>query len=120
MILVDTSVWVDHLRSTDRALAAALDAGRVLAHPLVIGEIACGNLRNRRENLGLLGSLPSAPVATHSEALLFLEKRGLYGRGVGFVDVHLLVSTALASPSRLWTRDRRLAEVAGELSVGYE
>ena len=120
MILVDTSVWVDHLRASDRALSAALDAGRVLSHPLVIGELACGSLRNRGELLGLLGNLPSVAVATHLEALHFLEQLALFSRGIGFVDAHLLVSVTLASPARLWTRDRRLAVVAAELGVGYE
>ena len=120
MILVDTSVWVDHLRSSDLALAAALDARRVLSHPFVIGEIACGNLRHRGEILELLGRLPSAPVATHPETLRFVEQRALFGRGIGFVDVHLLVATTLASPARLWTRDRRLAAVAAEFDLGHE
>lgn len=117
MILVDTSVWVDHLRSGDVALAAQLDAGHVLTHPFVIGELACGNLRNRREVLDLLGRLPSAPTASHAEALEFLERRALMGRGIGFVDVHLLASAALAGPVRLWTRDRRLATIALELDL---
>ena len=117
MILVDTSVWVEHLRSGMAALAVELDAGRVLTHPLVIGELACGSLRNRREVLGLLGRLPAAPTATHAEALSFLERRALMGRGIGFVDVHLLASAALAAPVRLWTRDRRLAAVATELDL---
>lgn len=120
MILVDTSVWVDHLRSGSPALAAELEAGHVLVHPLVIGEIACGNVRNRREVLGLLAELPSAPAATHPEALEFLERRNLMGRGIGFVDVHLLASTALAASATFWTRDRRLARVAGEMGLGYE
>jgi hypothetical protein len=120
VILVDTSVWVEHLRSGNATLVGELGGGRVLTHPLVIGELACGNLRNRREVLDLLGRLPSAPTATHAEALRFLERRALMGRGIGFVDVHLLASTALAAPARLWTRDRRLAAVATELDLVYE
>lgn len=119
MILVDTSVWVDHLRSGSAGLAAELEAGNVLTHPFVIGEIACGNLKNRREVLGLLAELPSAPVATNSEAMELLERRELMGRGIGFVDVHLLASAALAARATLWTRDRRLARVAGEMGMGH-
>jgi predicted nucleic acid-binding protein len=120
MILVDTSVWVDHFRSGVPALAAELQKGRVLTHPFVIGELACGNLKNREEVLGLLGRLPATPVATHEEAMEFLERRGLMGRGIGFVDVHLLASASLASSARLWTRDRRLAKVATETKIGWE
>lgn len=120
MILVDTSVWVEHLRSGNPTLTSELAAGRVLAHPFVIGELACGNLRNRREVLDLLGRLPSVPAATHAEALDFLERRALMGRGIGFVDVHLLASAALAAPARLWTRDRRLAAVAVDLNLAWE
>jgi predicted nucleic acid-binding protein len=119
MVLVDTSVWVDHLRSPNATLVGELDAGRVLAHPLVIGELACGRLKNRKEILGLLGRLPTLPVATHEEAMAFLERRSLMGRGIGFVDVHLLASTALAMPARLWTRDRRLALVASDLRCAF-
>jgi len=120
VILVDTSVWVDHLRSGNATLAGELDGGRVLVHPFVIGELACGTLRNRREVLDLLGRLPSTPTATQDEALDFLEGRRLMGRGIGFVDVHLLASTALAAPARLWTRDRRLAAVATDLGLAWE
>lgn len=120
MILVDTSVWVDHFRSGVVRLAQELEAGQVLAHPFVIGELACGNLQNRREVLDLLGRLPSVPMATHAEALGFLEARSLMGRGIGFVDVHLLASAALATPARLWTLDGRLSAVATELHLGYE
>ena len=119
MILVDTSVWVDHLRSPNARLASELEAGRVLIHPFVVGELACGNLKNRREVLELLGTLPFAPMATHAEALDFLEARALMGRGIGFIDVHLLASAALASPARLWTADRSLAAAASELHLAY-
>jgi predicted nucleic acid-binding protein len=117
VILVDTSVWIDHLRGSDAALMAALERGEVLMHPFVLGELACGNLRNRREVLNLLGRLPAAPTATDAEALAFIERRALMGRGIGYIDVHLLASVAIAGTARLWTRDGRLAAVAGELGV---
>jgi predicted nucleic acid-binding protein len=119
MILVDTSVWIDHLRRGDPALIAALEAGRVLMHPFVVGELACGNLRNRVELLSLLRDLPPAPVATDAEALGFIDRHGLMGRGIGYLDVHLLASVALATPARFWTRDRRLAMVADALRSTY-
>ena len=119
MILVDTSVWVDHLRDGTPALAAALEQGRVLTHPFVLGELACGNLKNRGEVLQLLGELPAAPMATDPEALDFIERRALMGRGIGYVDVHLLASVALAGTARLWTRDKRLAAVAADLKLAY-
>lgn len=120
MILVDTSVWVDHLRAGDALLASALDRSLVVTHPFVVGELACGNLRNRSTVLALLQQLPEAPVATHAEVLAFLEARSLMGRGIGITDVHLLASVMLEGNARLWTRDRRLAAVAGELAVRFE
>lgn len=86
-------------------------------HPFVVGELACGNLKNRREVLQLLRDLPSAPTITDPEALSFIERRALMGRGLGYIDVHLLASTALDGAARLWTRDRRLAAVAAELEL---
>jgi len=117
VILADTSVWVQHLRSGDTRLVDALEAGRVCIHPFIKGEIACGNVKNRTELLELLGHLPSATVATDAEALVFLERHKLMGRGIGFVDAHLLASAAL-SAATLWTHDRRLAAVATELKLG--
>lgn len=119
MILADTSVWVDHLRRGEPALVDALEAEQVLMHPFVLGELACGNLRNRRELLTLLGQLPRGPVATDEEVLAFIERRALMGRGIGYVDVHLLASAAIAGGSRLWTHDRRLAAVAAELDLAH-
>ena len=119
MILVDTSVWVDHLREGAPALAAALEQGSVLMHPFVRGELACGNLKNRGEVLRLLGELPGAPIATDAEALDFIERRALMRRGLGYIDVHLLASVALAGTARLWTRDKRLAAVAAGLKLGH-
>jgi predicted nucleic acid-binding protein len=118
VILADTSVWVDHLRAGDDRLADALDRASVFVHPFVIGELACGRLQYRADVLGLLRRLPVTPVATDHEALAFLEARRLMGRGIGWVDVHLLASTALSGGVRLWTRDRRLAAVAVELGLG--
>ncbi|MDX6379493.1 MAG: hypothetical protein QOI57_517 [Rubrobacteraceae bacterium] len=120
MILVDTSVWIDHLRSGEPALATALEGGRVLMHPFVLGELACGTLKNRSEVLRLLGDLPAAPTAADPEALGFIERRALMGRGIGYIDVHLLASAALAGVGRLWTRDRRLAAVAAELELAFD
>ena len=119
MILVDTSVWIDHLRMGEPSLAAALEGGRVMMHPFVLGELACGNLANRSEVLELLGDLPAAPTATDPEALDFVERRALMGRGIGYIDVHLLASIALSGDACLWTRDRRLAAVAAELELAF-
>ena len=111
MILADTSVWVDHLRHGNRELIEHLEAGEVACHPFVIGELACGRLKDRREILGLLERLPAVPVASHDEAMAFVEARRLDRRGLGWVDVHLLASAVLGG-ARLWTLDRRLAEAA--------
>jgi len=116
VILVDTSIWIDHLRVADRQLAGLLLEEQVLSHPLVVGELACGSLRRRAEILGLLRSLPRAPVVDDEEVLLFIEAHGLMGSGLGWVDAHLLASVRLAG-ERLWTRDRRLTQVARRLGV---
>lgn len=120
MILVDTSVWVDHLRAGDAELVAVLARSMVLTHPFVIGELACGNLRNRTEVLRLLQDLPQVPVADDAEVLLFIERHRLMGRGIGYVDTHLLAATAFAAPAQLWTRDQRLASVAHDLALVYD
>jgi predicted nucleic acid-binding protein len=113
VILVDTSVWVEHLRRGLPRLATLLQEGEVLIHPWVIGELACGNLRNRGDVLELLQGLPAAVVASDSEVLLLIEREQLMGRGIGYVDAHLLASTKL-SHAQLWTQDRRLAALAKE------
>ncbi|MBN2493852.1 MAG: type II toxin-antitoxin system VapC family toxin [Deltaproteobacteria bacterium] len=115
MILVDSSVWIDHLRKGDRRLASLLEDEQVLVHPYVIGELACGKLRRRYEILGLLRALPQADLAGDAEVHHLLETRRLWGRGLGWVDMHLLAS-ALLSRCTLWTRDRRLAAVASEIT----
>jgi predicted nucleic acid-binding protein len=113
VILVDTSVWVEHLRCGLPRLAALLREGKVLIHPWVIGELACGKLRNRGEVLELLQGLPAAVVASDSEVLLLIQQDQLMGRGIGSVDAHLLASAKL-SHCQLWTQDRRLAALAKE------
>ena len=120
MILLDTSIWVDHLRSGDRTVSTLLERGRILAHPWVVGEIALGNLTNRREVLGLLSSLPQPTVATTAEVLTLIERHELSGRGVGYVDAQLLASTRLTREAALWTNDKRLAAAASRLGCGVD
>ena len=110
-MLVDTSVWVDHFRQQNQELTDALERGEVWSHPFVIGELACGNLKQRPEILTLLEALPQAPLAEHGETLAFVETQRLMGTGLGWVDVHLLASATLAGLT-LWTMDRRLAGAA--------
>ena len=117
MILVDTSVWIDHLRAGDDELAALLNGSRVLMHPFVLGELACGNLRNRELVLRLLKDLPRAAVATDEEVLFFIERHALMGRGIGYVDAHLLAAVTLSDSARLWTRDKGLRALANELAL---
>jgi len=119
MILVDTSVWIDHLRASDRELADMLDDGLVLAHPFIVGELALGNLRQRDVVLSALNDLPRAMVANQEEVLGFVSRHALYGRGIGYVDAHLLASARLTPETRLWTRDKRLGAVAAELGRSY-
>ena len=117
MILVDTSVWVDHLRATDETLAGLLDAGMVLAHPFIIGELALGTLSQRQTVLTALSDLPQAIVATDQEALHFIDRHTLFGRGVGYIDIHLLAAARLTPGTTLWTRDKRLHAVALQLGL---
>jgi predicted nucleic acid-binding protein len=120
MILVDTSVWVDHLRLAETQLATLLVRGTVAMHPMIIGELACGNLRNRTELLSLWRNLPPIVQATHDEALYFLEQNRLMGKGVGWVDIHLLAAVALRGDALLWSRDKRLAGLAVTLGLAFQ
>ncbi len=116
-VLVDTSVWIDHLRRHDGRLAALLEDQAVLQHPFVVGELACGNPRRRHEVLAHLERLPAATEASHAEVLHLVETQHLHGAGLGWVDVHLLAAARLTG-CRLWTRDRALARAARRLGVG--
>jgi predicted nucleic acid-binding protein len=119
VILVDTSVWIDHLRIGDPQLTVLLEEAQVLAHPWVIGELALGQLSRRSEILGLLSNLPQATVATETEVMNLVETQHLFGRGIGYVDTHLLAATLLTTDASLWTRDKRLAAVAADLGISY-
>lgn len=118
MTLVDTSVWVDHLRYGSSTLAELLDAAQVLSHPFVIGELALGQLRQRSQVLGLLRRLPAAPHADHQEVMSLVERQGLAGSGIGWVDAHLLASARLARV-RLWTFDRSLDTAASAMDLAW-
>jgi hypothetical protein len=118
-VLVDTSIWIDHFRRGNKSLAALLENNDVLCHPFVVGELACGVLRRRAEILESLNALPSAPILQHGEALHFLDSHNLTGKGIGFIDVHLLASAYLGKV-KLWTRDKRLRQLASRLGVEFE
>lgn len=118
MILVDTSVWIDHINASDPILVALLNEERVLIHPYVVGEISLGSLRNREVVLGALLDLPSAPIATPEETLYLIEHHRLFNRGIGYVDTSLLASARLKAGVTIWTRDKRLKNVADELDLG--
>jgi predicted nucleic acid-binding protein len=115
-LLVDTSVWIDHFRRPNRDLEQRLDEGRVVTHPFVIGELACGSLHRRSEVLRLLDALPAAPLAAHDEVLMFVERQRLHGSGLGWIDVHLLASARLMHHS-LWSADRRLRAAAVRIGL---
>lgn len=118
MILADTSIWVDHLRrGGDARMTALLEAGQVVMHPYVLGELALGSLKNRAAILRDLDAMPRAGIAGMDEVLGFIERHRLFGTGVGLVDAHLLASTLLTPETRLWTRDRRLHAAAAQLGV---
>lgn len=119
MVLVDTSIWIDHFRRGLPALAEQLNAGAVVCHPFVVGELACGNLKNRGEILELLQTLCTCPVAAHEEVLHFIESNHLMGLGLGYIDAHLLASARL-SGLPLWTLDRTLQTTAARLHIAWQ
>jgi predicted nucleic acid-binding protein len=119
VILVDTSVWVDHLRREDPLLISLLERSEVFVHSWVVGELALGNMHNRDEVLALLGDMPQAQVIDHDAVRVLIADEKLYGLGIGLVDVHLLASASATPGTLLWTRDRRLGEVAGRLALRF-
>jgi predicted nucleic acid-binding protein len=119
LILVDTSVWIDHLRRSDAGLIRMLLSGQVLTHPLVVGEIAMGSLRQRDLILKQMQALPQSVVARDAEVLELVKLEKLHGLGIGFVDAHLLAAVRLTAGSRLWTRDKRLVVVAQRMGLAF-
>ncbi len=120
MILVDTSIWIDHLRNGQSSLARLLDDGLVLGHPWVVGELSLGCLAQRHEVIGLLGGLPQATVATDEEVMTLINRHQLYGLGIGYVDVQLLAATQLTPDAALWTADRRLVAAASRVGCAID
>jgi predicted nucleic acid-binding protein len=118
MVIVDTSVWVSHLRHGNSRLQKLLQEGRVASHPFIIGELACGNINNRTEIISLMQSLPMLDVVEHEELLLFIEHNKMMGTGLGFVDVHLLAAAMLAGIP-LWTQDKKLKQACSRLSIDF-
>lgn len=120
MILVDSSVWVDHLRKGDRRLVTLLDTSQVLTHPFVVGELALGSLKNRESILSSLKGLPQAATATDEEVQQFIERNALFGLDIGYIDAHLLAAVRLNAGSQLWTRDKRLGAIANRMGLNAE
>ena len=118
-VLVDTSVWIDFLRSGEHSLENLLNSNRVMMHPMIIGELACGNLQKRQSLLKLWSSLEFLPQASHEEVLYFIEHKSLMGCGIGYIDAHLLASVTLATDVQLWTRDKRLAGIASSQELDW-
>ncbi len=118
MVLVDTSVWIDHLRRTSSKLTDLLEDGDVAIHPFVVGELACGNLKNRSEVLSLLHALPESPRVEDSEILFFIDRHSLSGRGLGLIDIHLLAASQMGELP-LWTRDKRLQAAAESIGIDF-
>ena len=117
MILADTSIWIDHLRSTDQELTTLLNQGKIVIHPFIIAELALGSLRDRNHTLALLDLLPQLRVAQLREVRLMIEARRLYSLGIGLTDAHLIASVFINSPTLLWTRDKRLRTAAQSLGI---
>ena len=120
MILIDSSVWIDHLRRGDASLSLLLESGRACTHAFVVGELACGNLKSRNNLLDLLRSLPTLAAATDDEVLFFIERHQLMGQGMGYIDIHLLAAVAMNGATQLWTRDKKLAEIADKLGLLHQ
>ena len=118
MVLVDTSVWISHLRDGNPDLMMLLNNGDAACHPFIIGELACGNIRNRKEILGLLESLPISEKAVHREVLEFIDINELMGKGLGYIDMHLLASSIL-SGFPIWTLDKALYKMAVKLKTAF-
>jgi len=118
-ILVDTSVWIKHLRESEKNLVRLLEQGLVACHPFIIGELACGGIKNRHEIISLLNDLPSTDILDHYDIMEFIEYRKIMNKSIGYIDVHLLGS-ALVTETPLWTFDKSLKKIANQLSISYD
>ena len=118
MVLVDTSIWIAYLRHGNSTLQKLLEDSRVVCHPFIIGELACGNIGNRTEILSLMQSLPMLDVVQHDELLVFIENNKLIGTGLGFVDAHLMAAAVIADVP-LWTQDKKLKQACSRLNIGF-
>jgi len=119
MILVDTSVWISHLRDTNSFFEELLNKGLVFCHPFIVGELACENIKNRNEILSLLKALPMASIVEHDEVLTFIEDKNLARKGLGYIDIHILAS-AMLSGYAIWSLDKKLSEEAMDMNVGFD
>ncbi len=117
MVLVDTSVWIDHFRKSNQRLIRILENQLVVVHPFIIGELALGSIKNRSDVLNMLGSLPSTPVVREYDILQMIEDRRLFASGIGYTDAHILASALIASDIRIWTHDKRLHTISENLGV---
>jgi hypothetical protein len=117
LILADTSIWIDHLRSGNKEMRRHLDQGQIVIHPFIVAELALGSLKERTKTLALLDLLPQVRVAQLSELRLMIEARRLYNLGIGLTDAHLIASVLIDSPTLLWTRDKRLRQAAENLGI---
>jgi predicted nucleic acid-binding protein len=120
MMLIDSSIWIDHLRATDTRLSALLTRKEAVVHPFVLGELLLGMVANRPALMETFSDLPQAKVATPGEVLVVIDRHRLYGRGIGYVDGHLIASALLMIETRIWSRDRRLMTIAGELGIAAD
>lgn len=118
-VLLDTSIWIRHFRLSNPSVVGLLESELVVSHEFVVAELACGSLKNREETLGYLHELTALPTVFTREVLLLIETKALYSRGIGLIDAHLLASTLITPGASLWTADKRLQEIAGELGIAY-
>lgn len=119
MILTDTSVWIDHLRVAEPELQRLLEQGEVATHPFIIGELSMGSIRNRTQVLSDLSRLPRIASATSEEVQYFVTHQELFGLGIGFIDAHLLAAAQMTAGSLLWTRDKRLHQIAARFGIAF-
>lgn len=120
MILADTSVWIDYVRFGEPVFASLLSAEQILVHPFVLGELAVGSLKDRARFIETLRDMPRSMIALDDEVLRLIEQRSIFGRGIGYVDAHLLASLYLTPNTLLWTRDKRLHDIADTMGLAFE